>query len=1404
MRDTPPAIDFHRIRNYDGAQSGGFEQLSVELFARANSLSRQLVRVNGAGGDGGVEAYAKVEGKGKLGMQAKYFDQLTDAQWRQIDKSVKTALTQHPDLKEYCVYVPLDRTKGRLDETKGQVEKWKRLVESWRKLPNGADVEFVWQGRHEIELALKKADNHDLLFYWFGTPQFDDNWMDRVLRVAIQTLGERYQPARHVNASVGRELDRFAWSPHFEHVMEGAYVKLAEKCLSFTQTLQNLQLPAESEGHAAVVGKAIEAVIRVEYPVYGLRGVDEVFRPARALQDQIDELSSHHRTFRAHTGDKPDEKIEYQGYSIDTFARDVGDWVEQLGHYSDVDHACALVRGDAGTGKSHLLAHCAAQARERKQPVLLVLGEQFLDSRPPLIQLCEQIGWSGGADSLLSALNVAGSLMARPALLFIDALNESAQRRLWKSHLHSVAAEVRKYPHVRLVVSCRSDFVGITMPNDFKSGISDGWALIQHRGLGDVLAEVVAHYFESYSIRSPHFPPLLDEFRNPLFLDTFCRAFENQSLPDGPITLQTVMDRRIARLSEKIQEDIDCDEYHVRQAIQALAEKMRDNQGLPVEEHVARAAIEPHSPSTESSRSLYTHLLSSGVIVRRIDRYWEEDPPIVVRFAFERFSDYFIARALLKDAEDVTACRKLLEESARLGWMRDWEKYFANRGVARALAVLIPELYGIELVSVLPEDIEHLGDVLADLMDSLPWRSGASITKSTQSLLLESSRYGSTGSFIQALLRVSTIPEHPFNARFLHDLLAAKSLPDRDAIWTIPVAQLAAESDTVPSTLVEWAIQVPRHLVSDDQAELVATVLLWFGSSNRIAFRNRAGLAAIRILLGRPQVTGNLVERFDSANDPYVVERLYAVACGVAMREPSGDGLRELAATVHRHVFATPEVRPHILLRDYAQTTLETASHRGCIDSKIHPGSYRPPFVSSMPSVIDEAEATSIADGENWSTLAFSVRPEGMGMYGDFGRYVMGNAVHKFLSMGREDPIPEQPYRSRFDAKVARRWVLQRVKALGWASDLFGKYDASRHDRRMADDTHRVERIGKKYQWIALHEFLGYLSDHHRMYLGWGDEPTPFRGAWQLGRRNFDPSAEPQPRLEYDESDEGESATAPSSPSTRWTYLEPFPDPFGDLELVANRADWVRSRPDDPIRLLTASRAGDMRTWHVLDGFWTWKEPRILRLRHGWDGRCEMWVHARSWLVSKSDADGFIERLSGHNFWGHGIQGIPLGAGWIGEYPHGAAFDETRHSCELPDDLTGRDHAKHVRTTCNWDVRGGAIVPSPQLCDALELRWSGENATFVNPANVTVSMGANLPGVDENLPCVTDAEQLRGGLQRAGLEIVWAIVGERRCWNGEIMVGDVELQFNGVYTLTEAGIKGGLTIIQAVELPHQR
>lgn len=73
---------------------------------------------------------------------------------------------------------------------------------------------------------------------------------------------------------------------------------------------------------------------------------------------------------------------------------------------------------------------------------------------------------------------------------------------------------------------------------------------------------------------------------------------------------------------------------------------------------------------------------------------------------------------------------------------------------------------------------------------------------------------------------------------------------------------------------------------------------------------------------------------------------------------------------------------------------------------------------------------------------------------------------------------------SRVSADQAKLWVVNRVLEIGWTSELF-PYDTSAGDDRLRGA--RIERIGKKYQWIAFFELLARLSDNFWLAEEWGE-----------------------------------------------------------------------------------------------------------------------------------------------------------------------------------------------------------------------------------------------------------------------------------------------------------------------------
>ena len=94
----------------------------------------------------------------------------------------------------------------------------------------------------------------------------------------------------------------------------------------------------------------------------------------------------------------------------------------------------------------------------------------------------------------------------------------------------------------------------------------------------------------------------------------------------------------------------------------------------------------------------------------------------------------------------------------------------------------------------------------------------------------------------------------------------------------------------------------------------------------------------------------------------------------------------------------------------------------------------------------------------------------------------------------------------RIDVDQCKLWVTKRAYELGWTADRFpGDGEGSDPSRSHND----LERIGKKYQRIALDELQARLADNFWMLQGWTEEPTIYRYSDHDFRRNIDPTILP-------------------------------------------------------------------------------------------------------------------------------------------------------------------------------------------------------------------------------------------------------------------------------------------------------
>jgi hypothetical protein len=479
----------------------------------------------------------------------------------------------------------------------------------------------------------------------------------------------------------------------------------------------------------------------------------------------------------------------------------------------------------------------------------------------------------------------------------IDALNEGDGKELWFSHISGMLALCARYPWISFGVSVRSSYENLVVPQN----VLDSGRVVRvvHQGFSDKEYEAMTLFFPAFGLKMPSVPPLMPEFRNPLFLKLFCQGLKNRGLsevPKGFYGISEIFGLFLDSVNEKLARRLDFDRQDriVQRAVEALAERMAEEGRQWLELGQAKDLVNSFLPGRGYQTSLFRHMQAEGVLAEERMAVQQGERRVFVRFSYERFADHEIARRLLERHLDQGDVSGSFAPGTRLGKLvEDEAACFRNRGLLEALAVQLPERTGTELMDV----ASHVADCRAmrmSLVGSLPWRTSDSFSDRTREAVNRYVvRYGeSFDALLDALLTVAANPRHPYNADFLDGWLRKHEMAERDAFWSIFLFEQFGAEGAV-DRLVGWALspQDKSH-IDDESIRLAAKALIWFLTTSHRLLRDRATKALVALLTPRIHLVLGLVKEFTWVNDPYVVERVLAVAYGCALRCRNEDGAR--------------------------------------------------------------------------------------------------------------------------------------------------------------------------------------------------------------------------------------------------------------------------------------------------------------------------------------------------------------------------------------------------------------------------------------------------------------------------------------------------------------------------------
>ena len=379
----------------------------------------------------------------------------------------------------------------------------------------------------------------------------------------------------------------------------------------------------------------------------------------------------------------------------------------------------------------------------------------------------------------------------------------------------------------------------------------------------------------------------------------------------------------------------------------------------------------------------------------------------------------------------------------------------------------------------------------------------------------------------------------------------------------------------------------------------------------------------------------------------------------------------------------------------------------------------------------------------------------------------------------------------RFDSRHARRWVCKRAHDLGWTPARFAEFDRNTHSSGRMD--HRVERIGKKYQWIAFNELLARIADH-QIFLGdYLHEPTRFDGPWQISKRDLDPS------LLIDQTG--------GDVWRQWdrTWWMPVQLRLRHIPAAA-RLRWLEG-PDDFVdnpSLIVVENTKDKRKWVVLHEVAAWHQWAV---RDG-DRKLERttWFRLQSVLVKNGQRNRLLKVLGGKVLTDDDhlpTINIPYKA-FLGEYPWHPVFKDVEdysmpHWYKVPvpvQPLVASYFTEKGGYDYSISESFGFALPGPVLMKHLDLHLSdGRELSYADGAGVLRFFD---PSVHEAGPsaALVDFESFTAFLKREELSAVWIIGGLKNAhggkdrrdggWAGERL-------FSSIYWMTDAVLKRGGT-----------
>ena len=1101
-------MNWTNFQTYNDSPTKAFETLCNQLFENwcKEEFGTKLVSVkvvNGAGGDGGVEAYAVLNDHKIVGLQAKWFpDSFTSNQMSQIKSSIRTALRIRPHITRYIVCVPRDFASITAKSEKAEDQRWEDMKEDILKDYPNLSLELWNETR--LTQELQKESSVGIFKFWFERSEISDESVQLSFMKSKESwLNTKYVPELNTFGSISNIISSYLGNIEINNKIKTAFSQLCNLCDRFYDTSSEL-LDVCGESDPNIVALLNDTKCQIDAMMQETSAIRDWLENQSIFGLSFDE-SSFWIDFGSVANQLKDSKEEPSHYFLFDAVIKVLHQLDKIRIHlllNEVkrsnDYRNKVFLGEPGTGKTHGIAaimeqllnhglHIPILIQARDIPINYTWKDIIVSSLGLANSWSEEEIWQGLSSLAnrrkMKVLRHYKNVPILPkVLIVVDGIDESSPYDIWMERIKEANVVVKKYPLLR--------FSFLSRPFVFQDQIID----VKFEYLpasGDVpVHKLFDSYVKAFDVDVSNAGWIKYSLTTPLALKLFCEINKGKTIhyhSGADISISALLKEKIRRLEIefcKQNTDIKVVDQIILKGIMLLANQYKSESFIE-RENLTNIIEKNLTGDSTRARKIINYLEDYGIL-RVICAHGKGllSPDVYLYYpGIQGYFDYASALMLLDEYVspsniDFAKCENLLQNSFYILAIISIQNYnyliTSNDTIKTVISdEFWEELEFFALRHSSPDKAAQFKPKLLDIMA----KDADHLRNVTNKIVLPLARDLS----------------HPLGTKLIDEFLASfEYAAQRDVIWSVPTYLNKSEG-------TKWYVRFPLDINQDayklsinDTAEGLPLIFAWALSSVNNTFRQEYRIELMRWALESTDEFFKLFLKFTTVNDPQIRSDVFSILMSLVYERENSELLERAACWIMENILSPEKIEENrdASVRYYSTSIIRKAAEFGVIESCIA-NRFLPPYRTTSYNIQLSEEALTGTYMGGYGGITY-----------DLGRYVLTDHMTGVFSDYRDEvknqygqlidriSLGKPQYKGISANQLILSMAYAFIQNAGWTEDfryrkngeeyifgvdnsIFGTYMPKTHGSQSP-----VMTICEKYVWQARNYIGGFLADH--------------------------------------------------------------------------------------------------------------------------------------------------------------------------------------------------------------------------------------------------------------------------------------------------------------------------------------